>query len=109
MPAKVANIVYEQIIESAIDLSVDLLTPAEDGVFRLSLFGNMDSTGFIGITHTDELGSKLTGAATEMTTSGHSRASLVTTFKAVAGQPIHLSTTMDSFPFSLSVVVEQLQ
>lgn len=110
MPACVANLVASEKFEAqSSDLSFDLFTPEADGLFRLSLYNEMDSSGTTTASFTDGKGEQSIVAGSLPSGGSNDRKEFNVVFHAIASNPIHISTAMDTFPFSLYVTLEQLQ
>ena len=104
MPAKVPNIVAsEKFVGQESNISQTIFTPAKAGLYRASMYSD-GSTGTINLTFTDDAGSEsilASGSASVKTFS--------LPFRSVAGQPVGLTASMDTFPFNLSIVIESLE
>jgi hypothetical protein len=105
MSAKVAKIVATlELTAHGSDINQTLFTPASAGLFRLSLYAELDTSGTIHANYVDDASNSITltaAGATNVKTFNN-------VFRSAASQAISISTAIDSFPFNLYAVLEEL-
>lgn len=106
MPSLVPEIVATQALTGQTsDLAETLYTPTAAGLFRVSLYGELDSSGTIHVTYTDDASNPITLTAGGSGTTKN----LSAVFRSGSSQAIGVTTAMDTFPFDLYVTLESLQ
>jgi hypothetical protein len=90
------------------DISQTIWTPVAAGLYRVSLYAEINSLGgTVTLGFTNDSGAQTIVA--EASPDGFEQdKQMLAVFRAAAGQPITLTTAIGGFPFNLYIVLEKL-